>query len=412
MHGTTTIYPADETASGARARTGRELAGPLRILYSFPDTLGAPGIGTTAWNQVRTLAGLGHEVDVYATALAREVPGARRVVRTLTLAGKRIPHRALGRARAYRYHDLRVARALRSTGADYDVVHCWPRATVRTAEAARATGAASVREAPNTHTAYAYERVAAESERLGLEQPRGHSHTDDAEALALEEREYEAVDLVAVPSEFVRRTFLQRGFPAEKLGLHQFGFDRSRFPAPEGVRPHADGLRAVFVGSCEPRKGLHYALEAWVASGAAGRGTFTICGDFYPGYRPLLEQWLRHPSVDVRGYVSDVAELMRGSDVLLLPTIEEGSALVTYEAQACGCVPVVSEAAGARCTHLEDALVHGPGDVAALTEHLRTLDGDRDLLERLRAATLRRRESLTWEQGARELDGIYRELLA
>ena len=114
----------------------------------------------------------------------------------------------------------------------------------------------------------------------------------------------------------------------------------------------------------------------------------------------------------VKGFVPDVAAVMRDSDVLLLPTVEEGSALVTYEAQASGCVPVVSDAAGARCTHLEDALVHEAGDVAALTEHLRLLAGDPDLLARLRARTLARRDELTWEQGARDLEGLYRELLA
>jgi glycosyltransferase involved in cell wall biosynthesis len=406
------MNPAGRAAPASRVRAADQAARPLRILYSFPDTLGAPGIGTTAWNQARTLVGLGHEVHVYATALARDVPGAARVTTTLTLAGRRVPHRALGRARAYRYHDRRVARALRSAPGRIDVVHCWPRATLETAQAARGSGAVSVREAPNTHTAYAYERVAAEVERLGLAQAGGHSHTPDADALALEEREYEAVDLVAVPSEFVRRTFVEHGVPAAKLGLHQFGFDLERFPAPEGERVPGEGLRALFVGSCEPRKGLHYALDAWIASGAGERGTFTICGAFYPGYRELLEHPLAHPSVRVEGFVSDVAALMRAADVLVLPTVEEGSALVTYEAQASGCVPVVSEAAGARCAHLEDALVHAPGDVAALTEHFRLLDGDRALLARLRAATLARRATLTWEQGARELEGLYRELLA
>jgi glycosyltransferase involved in cell wall biosynthesis len=269
-----------------------------------------------------------------------------------------------------------------------------------------------VREAPNSHTAYAYERVAEELERLGLPQAAGHSHTTDEAALALEEREYEAVDLVAVPSEFVRRTFLERGVPAGKLGLHQFGFDEGRFPPPAAPRPAGEGLRALFVGSAEPRKGLHYALEAWRASGAAERGTFTICGSFYPGYDELLREPLAHASVRVEGFVSDVAALMRESDVLVLPTVEEGSALVTYEAQASGCVPVVSDAAGARCTHLEDGLVHEAGDVRTLAEHLRLLDGDRELLERLRAATLARRAELTWEQGARELESLYRELLA
>ena len=388
-------------------------AAPLRILYSFPDTIGAAGIGTTAWNQATELAGLGHEVHVHATAVAREVPGAAETVTTLTLAGRRIPHRALGRARAYRRHDGLVARSLRRGAGSYDVVHCWPRATVATAAAARATGVASVREAPNTHTGYAYERVATETARLGLPQPEGHSHTADAEALALEEREYAAVDLVAVPSEFSLETFVDRGFPRERLGLHQYGFDPARFPPPAAsANGRAPSLRALFVGRCEPRKGLHYALEAWLGSGAAERGTFTICGDFYPGYDELLADRLGHPSVTVKGFVGDVAAVMRGSDVLLLPTVEEGSALVTYEAQASGCVPVVSDAAGARCTHLEDGLVHEAGDVAALTAHLRLVAGDRELLARLRARTLARRNELTWEQGARDLEGLYRELLA
>ena len=389
------------------------VAAPLRILYSFPDTIGAAGIGTTAWNQATGLASLGHDVHVHATAAAREVPGAAEVVTTLTLAGRRIPHRAVGRARAYRRHDRLVAKTLRRRAGSFDVVHCWPRATVETAAAARETGVASVREAPNTHTAYAYERVAAETARLGLPQPEGHSHTGDAEALELEEREYAAVDLVAVPSEFSLRTFVDRGVPAERLGLHQYGFDPARFPPPgPGANGRPPSLRALFVGRCEPRKGLHYALAAWLDSGAAERGTLTICGDFYPGYDDLLADRLAHPSVTVKGFVPDVAAVMRENDVLLLPTVEEGSALVTYEAQASGCVPVVSDAAGARCTHLEDALVHQAGDVAALTDHLRLAAGDPELLARLRARTLARRDELTWEQGARDLEGLYRELLA
>ena len=400
--------PAAVDAGRTRDRTA-----PLRILYSFPDTLGAPGIGTTAWNHVRSLVGIGHDVRVWTTAVARDVPGATEVETTLTVAGRRIPHRALGRRRAYGYHDRRVARALARPGREVDVVHCWPRATLRTAAAARAMGAVSVREAPNTHTAYAYERVAEETRRLGLELAGGHSHSPDPRALDLEEREYAAVDNVAVPSEFVRRTFLERGFAPERLGLHQYGFEPERFPAPEyRDRAVTDALRAIFVGSCEPRKGLHLALEAWIASGAAERGTFTICGSFYPGYEAVLAEQLAHPSVVVEGFVADVGELMRRSDVLVLPTIEEGSALVTYEAQASGCVLVVSDAAGARCEHMREGLVHETGDVAALTEHLRLLDGDPGLLARMRSATLARRDSLTWEQCARDLERVYRELLA
>ncbi len=386
----------------------------LRVLYSFPDTLGAPGIGTTAWNQVRELIGLGHDVRLYTTALAREPVGAREVVTTLTAGGKRIPHRAVGRRRAYRYHDRRVARAVSGLAGEIDVVHTWPRATLETAAAAREAGVRSVREVPNTHTAYAYERVAREIRSLGLEPVGGHSHTPDEGALRREEEAYRAVDLLAVPSEFSRRTFLERGFPPERLGLHQYGFEPERFPAPDrDARSGNGGLRAVFVGRCEPRKGLHHALRAWIDSGAADHGgTFTICGDFYPGYAEVLAAGLAHPSVNVRGFVPDVSAVMRQSDVLVLPSVEEGSALVTYEAQASGCVPVVSDAAGARCTHLEDGLVHEAGDATALAGHLGLLADDPGLLGRMRARTLERRDELTWEQGARDLEGLYRELLA
>lgn len=386
----------------------------LRVLYSFPDTLGAPGIGTTAWNQIRELIGLGHEVRVYTTAFAREPVDAREVVTTLTARGRRIPHRAIGRRRAYRHHDRQVARAVSRLAGEIDVVHSWPRATLETAAAARAVGVRSVHEVPNTHTAYAYDRVAREIRSLGLEPAAGHSHTPDEKALRLEEQAYAAVDLLAVPSEFSRRTFLDRGFPPERLGLHQYGFEPERFPPPAAdARAANGGLRAIFVGSCEPRKGLHYALHAWIRSGVADRGgTFLIHGDFYPGYAEVLAAELAHPSVGVRGFVPDISAVMRESDVLVLPSVEEGSALVTYEAQASGCVPVVSDAAGARCTHLEDGLVHEAGDATALVDHLDRLADNPDLLADMRARTLARREELTWTQGARDLELLYREVLA
>ena len=386
---------------------------PLRILYSFPDTLGAPGIGVAARHHTEQLARLGLEVHVYCTAVEGPPPVVHHLVTTLTVAGQRVPHRALGRRRAYRYHDRRVAWALRRAAGQIDVAHLWPRATLASAAAARRMGARTIREAPNTHTAFAYERVAAENAKLGLTAVAGHSHEGTEEALRLEEREYEATDMVAVLSPYVRQTFLDRGFDAERLGMHGYGFDPGSFPEPGDVTSKEDeGLRAVFVGRCEPRKGLHYALEAWIESGAAERGTFTICGNFYAGYREVLEPLLRHPSVTVQGWVDDPGRLMRESDVFVLPSVEEGSAFVTYEAQASGCALVVSDAAGARCEHMQQGLVHEAGDLPTLVEHLRLLDGDRQLLSRLRANAVASRPNLTWEYSAREIAGLYREVTA
>lgn len=383
---------------------------PLRVLYSFPDTLGDPGIGTTALRQVNGLIALGLDVDVYCTSFREPVPGAGRRAATLAVAGRRVPHRALGVNRAYDYHDRRVARALRHRRDPVDVVHAWPLACRHTFVAARAAGVPTVREVPNTHTEHAYERVAAETRALGLQPPAGHSHSFDAARLAREEAEYALVDRLLVPSEFAADTFLARGFPANRLAVHRYGADLERF-SPASEAPRDEPFTVVFVGRCEPRKGLHHALRAWVQSGVAERGRFQIYGDFVPGYREALEPWLCHPSIAIEGFVSDTATAMRAAHALVLPSVEEGSALVTYEAQACGCVLVVSDAVGARCEHERHGLIHVAGDVDALAEHFRRLDGDRQYLGALRAATLAHRDELGWERAAEELVEAYERCL-
>jgi hypothetical protein len=87
--------------------------------------------------------------------------------------------------------------------------------------------------------------------------------------------------------------------------------------------------------------------------------------------------------------------------------VEEGSALVTYEARACGCVLVVSDRAGAPCAHGVDALVHAAGDVRRLTEQLRALADDADLLRHLRAESLAGVPDLTWSAAGRVLAAAY-----
>ncbi|HEV7148858.1 MAG TPA: glycosyltransferase, partial [Pedococcus sp.] len=99
-------------------------------------------------------------------------------------------------------------------------------------------------------------------------------------------------------------------------------------------------------------------------------------------------------------------------DLLLLPSVEEGSALVTYEAQASGCVPVVSDAAGARCTHDVDGLVHPARDLPMLTEQLVRLSTSADLLTRLRTRALAHSPTLTWDAAADRLVAAYGQALS
>jgi glycosyltransferase involved in cell wall biosynthesis len=92
--------------------------------------------------------------------------------------------------------------------------------------------------------------------------------------------------------------------------------------------------------------------------------------------------------------------------------MEEGSALVTYEARACGCVLAISDRAGAPAEDGVDALVHRAGDAAALSAQLRTLASDPDALARLRAASLARARELTWADAGAALAEAYETALS
>ncbi|HZR95639.1 MAG TPA: glycosyltransferase family 4 protein [Gaiellaceae bacterium] len=378
--------------------------GRLRVLHSFPHKIGADRICGIAWQQAAGAASAGADVTVYARAVARPLPANVDTRTTLERGRLRLPYPVLKR-RTLHLHDAIVARILPRIAAEVDVVHVWPQGALRTLRAARALGIPTVLERPNAHTRFAYRVVQDECRRLGVELPADHEHAYNESILRLEEEEFALADFLLCPSEFVVRTFLDEGFPPDKLIRHTYGFDPEAFEPGE---PSSDGgLRMLYVGVAAVRKGLHFALDAWLASPASATGTFSIAGGFVPDYEALLAPKLAHPSVRALGHRTDVPELMRSSDILVLPSIEEGYGLVCAEAMGSGCVPVVSDACTDLCRHMENALVHPAGDVATLQQHITLLERDRELLAQLRAGALASVPEATWEHAGRVLVGAY-----
>jgi glycosyltransferase involved in cell wall biosynthesis len=385
----------------------------LRVLYSFPFRIGAGQICHTAWQQVAGLDRAGVAVTLATGSVAKPLPSGVSVITTLSRGPLRIPFRLFGSRRMCRLHDWMVARMLPGLNGKIDLIHGWPLGSLMTIRAANKLGIPFVLERPNAHTRFAFEVVAQECKRLGFRLPPNHEHAYNAETLEREEAEYDEASALLCPSEFVAQSFLDKGFHESKLVRHRYGYDEARFyPSGEAGAPPDRGLTMMYAGACAPRKGLHHALRAWLDSGAAEKGRFIVCGSFVKGYRELLGEMLAHPSVEVLGHRNDLGVLMRQSDIFVLSSMEEGSALVTYEARASGCVLLVSDAAGARCRHMENALVHPSGDVDALTRHIQMLDRDRQMLERLKKSSREGLESLTWNAAVRALEAAYTKAIS
>jgi len=386
--------------------------GNIRVLYSFPHKLGAGRICYTAWEQVQGVARAGAEVLAMPGVLHRPVLEGVRVQPTIARGRFRIPYKLLGAMRACALHDYVVSRRLERLAGQVDVVHVWPLGSRLTLKTAARLGIPTVLERPNAHTAFAYEVVRKECDRLGIVLPADYEHAFNAQALQREEEEYATAFRILCPSEFTARTFLDKGFAPERLARHIYGYDPQRFYPANQPRHSGLGLNVLFAGLCAVRKGLHFALEAWLRSEASRHGTFSIAGDFLPAYKSRLSAMLAHPSVRVLGQRGDIPELMRRSDIFVLPSIEEGFGLVVAEAIGSGCVPLASDACTEVCSHMQNGLVHHAGDIAMLAEQFALLHKDRSLLSRLRSAALAMRSSITWDAAGVRLLEVYNRTVA
>ncbi len=212
----------------------------------------------------------------------------------------------------------------------------------------------------------------------------------DPRNMASEEQEYEEADLITVPSEFVLRSFIEMGVPAHKMRKVPYGADLSRFS--KVADPDPERFDVLFVGQVSFRKGVPYLLEAFEGL-RHPRKKLTIVGGILPEMTLFL-QGKTLTDVDFVGPLPNtrLKEVMSHSHVLVLPSLEEGLAMVQGEAMACGCPVIASENTGA-----EDLFEDGQQgfilptrDPGSLTEHLEMLTQNPSLRAQMSEKCLQR----------------------
>lgn len=119
---------------------------------------------------------------------------------------------------------------------------------------------------------------------------------------------------------------------------------------------------------------------------------------------------------DVRflGKVDSVADVLRGSDLFLLPSATESFGLAALEAMACG-VPVVASAVGGVSevvTDGETGFLAPVGDVAGMTERALRILRDADLHARLGANAAARALEFSADRIVPRYEKLYEQLLA
>jgi glycosyltransferase involved in cell wall biosynthesis len=203
----------------------------------------------------------------------------------------------------------------------------------------------------------------------------------------------ECTDVFVCPSEIVRDDLVANwGIAENATVVVPYGID----PAWLTLEPDPSRGRVLFAGSADLRKGIHYlAMAAAKLSSRRGRYEFRVAGDVTARVRsqPLC----RHLTFLGRIPRSHIQAEFRRADVLVLPSLAEGSAGVTYEALAAGLPVITTKAAGSIVRDGLEGRVVQERDPDALAEAIEDVIESRIERDRMAAAGRARAHEYTWE---------------
>src|SRR3989449_7601796 len=227
--------------------------------------------------------------------------------------------------------------------------------------------------------------------------------------------EYAESDAIVVPSEFARRSFLEHGFSPSRVFKIPYGVDLSLFApaASAGGRPRK--LRIAFVGACSIRKGIGYLLEALKPLVQRGSVDIWIFGSVLREAQTILGA--HSGEFTHRGVVPRkiLGRQLSQCDVLILPSVEEGLALVLSQAMACGLAVIATPNTGAEDLFTDgvEGFIVPIRDPKAIREKVQwMLDNSMKCQEMGKAALQRVQQLGGWDAYGDRYLAVYRQVLA
>jgi glycosyltransferase involved in cell wall biosynthesis len=148
---------------------------------------------------------------------------------------------------------------------------------------------------------------------------------------------YEIADYISIPSRHVKESFLSHNYPKEKLFVNPYGVSLHGFYSIQGMERKYD---VIMVGGWSYRKGCDLIVEACRQL----KVCFLHVGGIADIRFPADKNFTHVNSVDE----TQLVQYYNQAKVFVLPSREEGLALVQLQALACGLPIVCSKDTGGR----------------------------------------------------------------
>jgi len=208
------------------------------------------------------------------------------------------------------------------------------------------------------------------------------------------------------PERLLKRLCIAHKTEVIPTGIDAAAFFPSPQPSPNG---RGGNLTVTYIGRLESVKGVEDFLAAATSIRRDFPGTRVQTVGWYKPDHPLVRQYAG--AVEFTGLRHDIPEVLRSTDIFVLPSYSEGLSNALMEAMASGCACVASDVGGNRflIQNGVSGFLFPAGDREALASHLRRLIEDpakrRTLAE---AARKRIEEQFDWKKVGEQ----YRHLFA
>ena len=300
--------------------------------------------------------------------------------------------------RVWRELDKFAADSLRKSHQRQSIraVYAYEDCAERLFETAQEIGVHRIYDLPIAYWQTAQSLLQEEARRHPEWEPTLGGTRDSEEKLARKTRELDLAELVICPSAFVLDSLPEHTRASKPCVVTPFGSPRLEEAELAERKPSEGPLRLLFAGALTQRKGLADLFTA-MKMAASKEIELVVMGSLLrplAWYREQFPHFIYEPPRPHR----DVLRLMRTCDVLVLPSIVEGRALVQQEAMACGLPLIVTRNAGG-----DDLIVDGETGFLvpvrspeAIAEKINWFAENRARLPGMAIAAQGRASELTW----------------
>lgn len=281
---------------------------------------------------------------------------------------------------------------------NYDIAYLWPGCSLDVFTSLKQKQKTIVIECVNCHQQVAKNILDNESALL-----RGLSTHSITEADIEEEKaKLNLADFIFSPSPQVTASLIKMDVDEKKIIETSYGLDKADLIASreQDISPNeASSFTALFVGSVIPRKGIHLLLDYWKTAGVQGK--LKVIGKIDPAAETIVSGYKEDDSIEFVSFTNDLASHYKNADVFIMPSLEEGSPLVTYLAIGAGLPCLVSPMAGEGVIRNDiEGYIIQPHDKEQWVATIQKFANDKVLREKLADASWQRAKYFLWPEVA------------